>query len=336
MSTNGLSLAADRLPPRFGRMAPVEDTRHRDRPPRGAVVGSAAGPPLLSVVIVAHNVVDLLRDCLRSVYASRAPFEFEVCVVDSGSDGSAGVVRAEFPGTTVLEAPDNPGFGAASNLGLRRARGAFCLLLNPDTVVPRDALARAAAALQADPGVGILGPKLVRADGRLDLACRRSFPTPWNALCHFLRLPRLFPAWPLVSRYNLTYLDPDESYDVDAIAGACMLLRREVLEQIGLHDETFWMYGEDLDVCWRSRARGWRTRYHPAVEIVHLKGQSSKARSLRCTYEFFRAMAIFYHKHYAPQATHLERVLVTAGIATVGAASLVADRLRPPSLRRVS
>ncbi|MGH7751927.1 MAG: glycosyltransferase family 2 protein, partial [Gemmatimonadales bacterium] len=181
-----------------------------------------------------------------------------------------------------------------------------------------------------------LGPKLVRGDGRLDLACRRSFPTPWNALCHFLRLPRLFPSWPLVSGYNLTHRDPDQAYDVDAIAGACMLFRREVLEQIGLHDESFWMYGEDLDMCWRSRGRGWRTRYHPAVEVVHLKGQSSKARSLRCTYEFFRSMSIFYHKHYAPQAPHWERVLVTAGIAAVGAASIVADRLRAPSLRRVS
>jgi GT2 family glycosyltransferase len=291
---------------------------------------------VLSVVVVAHNVKHLLRDCLRSVCASRTPFAFEVCVVDTGSDGSAGMVRAEFPRVLAIEAPTNPGFGAATNLGLRRARGAYCLLLNPDTVVPPDALAALVAAMEADPSIGILGPKLVRANGQLDLACRRSFPTPWNALCHFLRLPKLFPRWPLVGRYNLTYRDPDEACDVDAVTGACMLLRRRVLDEIGLHDETFWMYGEDLDLCWRSKARGWRTRYHPAVSIVHLKGQSSKARSLRCTYEFFRAMHVFYRKHYARHSPPLKNVVVTLGIAGFGAAALVADRLRPAALRRVS
>ena len=123
---------------------------------------------------------------------------------------------------------------------------------------------------------------------------------------------------------------------MDAVTGAYMLMRREALEQIGLLDETFWMYGEDLDLCWRSRARGWRTRYHPAVEVLHLKGQSSKGRSLRCTYEFFRAMHLFYQKHYAAGGSGPKNALVTAGIVGFGLASLLLDRLRPPSRRRVS
>jgi hypothetical protein len=306
--------------------------------PRPAAIASveATAPAELSIVILTHNVRGLLRNCLASVLASEVPFAFEVCVVDSGSDGSAAVVRSEFPGIDVIEVPDNPGFAAANNLGLRRVRGRYVLLLNPDTVLPPHTLAATVREMEADPTVGILGPKLVRGDGSLDLACRRAFPTPANALFHFLRLPRLLPNVPRFGAYNLTYRDPDRSYDVDAISAAFMLIRREVLDRIGLFDETYWMYGEDLDLCLRSRQRGWRTRYAPVVEVLHLKGQSSKARSLRCTYEFFRAMHVFYRKHYAPAASAPFNALVTAGIVLLGACSLVADRLRPAARRRVS
>jgi GT2 family glycosyltransferase len=257
-------------------------------------------------------------------------------LVDTGNDGSADVVRREFPEVEVLEAPENPGFAAACNLGLRRCRGEYCLLLNPDTVVTPGALLRAVAALRADPGIGILGAKLTRASGSLDLACRRTFPTPRNAAFHFLRLPRVFPRSRRFGEYNLTYLDPDAEYDVDAVCGAFMLIRRQVLEQVGLLDETFWMYGEDLDLCLRSRRHGWRTRYVPSVHVRHLKGQSSRARSLRCTYEFFRAMHVFYRKHHASRSPWYANLLVTAGIALFGGLALMGDRLRPPARRRVS
>ncbi|MBI3972333.1 MAG: glycosyltransferase family 2 protein [Chloroflexi bacterium] len=310
--------------------------RPHHRPVRAAANQVQGSEPLLSVVIVTHHVLPLLRSCLRAVLASETPYAFEVFVVDTGSDGSAAVARREFPPIVAIEAPENPGYAAANNLALRRARGAYCLLLNPDTVVPPDGLAQTVAAMEADPSIGVLGPKLVRGDGSLDLACRRSFPTPQNALYHFLRLPRLAPFHPAFGQYNLTYRDPDEAYDVDAVTGAFMLLRREVLAQVGLLDETFWMYGEDLDLCWRSKVQGWRTRYHPAVCVVHLKGQSSKARSLRCTYEFFRAMHVFYRKYYAPRSSAAKNALITAGIVAIGAASVAIDRLRPPPLRRVS
>lgn len=304
----------------------------------GTAAESVAAPPapLLSVVVVTYNVRPLLQRCLSAVFASQAPFEFEVCVVDTGTDGSAAMVRDTFPSCRVEEAPHNPGFAAASNLGLRHSRGEVCLLLNPDTEVPPDAFAATVAALQADATVGILGPQLVRSNGSLDLACRRSFPTPRNALFHFLRLPRLFPRVPLFGEYNLTYRDPDVPYDVDAVTGAFLLVRRDVLVQIGLLDETFWMYGEDLDLCWRSREQGWRTRYYPAVRVLHLKGQSSKRQSLRCTYEFFRAMHLFYRKHYAPRSSGAKNALVTGAIFVFGLASVTVDRLRPPSRRRVS
>jgi GT2 family glycosyltransferase len=313
-------------------LAPATPAAPRSSQPAAA----AAGAPLLSVVVVTYNVKPLLGRCLRAVFASEAPFGFEVCVVDTGSDGSGAMVRQRFPAAAVIEAPHNPGFAAANNLGLRQARGRFCLLLNPDTEVPRHAFAATVRVLQENPRIGILGPKLVRANGGLDLACRRSFPTPRNAVFHYLRLPRLFPRHALFGEYNLTFRDPDAAYDVDAVTGAYMLLRRDTLEQIGLLDETFWMYGEDLDLCWRSRAVGWRTRYDPVVHVLHLKGQSSRRRSLRCTYEFFRAMHLFYQKHYAPHSAALKNALVTVGIVLIGAASLAADRLRSPASRRVS
>jgi len=292
--------------------------------------------PKLSIVVVPYNVRHLLRECLHSVYASRAPFAFEVCIVDTGSDGSAAMVRDEFPLASVIEAPENPGYSAANNLGLRRSHGEYCLLLNPDTVVPPDALAALVAALEANEQIGILGPKLVRGDGSLDLACRRSFPTPTTAIFHYLRLPKLFPRSARLGRYNMTYRDPDQEYDVDSVVGACMLIRRTVLEQVGLLDESFWMYGEDMDLCWRSQAYGWRTRYYPRVVVRHYKGQSSKTISLRCTYEFFRSMLLFYRKHYAPVSGGMTNAAVTAGIISVGALSLLTDRLRAPALRRVS
>ncbi len=306
--------------------------------PRQRLINLPSGgdPPHLSVVVVTHNVRRLLVDCLTSVVASVSPFTFEVAVVDSGSDGSAALVRREFPSVKVIDAPENPGYAAANNLGLRQAAGRFCLLLNPDTVVPPDAFARTVAAMEADPSIGVLGPKLVRGSGALDLACRRSFPTPRNALFHFMRLPKLFPRNRRFGEYNLTYRDPDEEYDVDSVVGAYMLLRREVLEHVGLLDETFWMYGEDLDLCRRSKLAGWRTRYYPHVQVLHLKGESSKGRSLRCTYEFFRAMHVFYGKHYAPAASPTQNAVVTAGIVLIGAASLAMDRLRPAVRRRVS
>lgn len=293
--------------------------------------------PRLSIVIVTRNVRDLLRGCLQSVRESATPFPQEVYVVDSGSDdGTLEMVRSEYPEAKLLVEREDRGYAAANNLALGQCHGEFLLLLNPDTVLPPDALARTVAYLEAHPDVGILGVKLVKADGRLDLACRRSFPTPRSALYHFLGLSHRFPNDPTYGAYNLTYLDPDQTYEVDSVCGAFMLVRRRVFETVGLLDEAFWMYGEDLDLAYRSRLAGWRTIYHGNVAVLHLKGQASRQRSSRCTYEFFRAMYVFYRKHYAPTRSFAVNALVAAGIVLLGAGRLVADRLRPAHRRRVS
>ena len=292
--------------------------------------------PIVSVVIVTYNVSDLVIQCLQSVILSEVTFGLEIIVIDAGTDGSADRIRSRYPGITVIEAPENPGFATASNLGLRRSRGNFLLLLNPDTIIPPNALSLAVAGLEANPGHGIVGPKLVRADGTLDLSARRSFPTPRIALYHFLGLPRRFPEVREFGAYNLTYLDPDKPAIVDAVAGSFMMVRREALEIAGLFDESFWMYGEDLDQCLRIGKAGWKARYVPSSVVTHLKGQSSRTRPLRCTIEFYRAMHIFYRKHQSPQAGVVQNFLVTIGIVALGAVAVLRDQMRPEAHRRVS
>ncbi len=274
----------------------------------------------LSIVIVTYNVRDLLRACLRTVLASQGGFSYEVIVVDNRStDGSAEMVIREFPGVELVESPINGGYAYGNNLGLTRASGRYLLLLNPDTELPARALADMIEYMDARPGAGVAGPKLVRADGSLDLACRRSFPTPEVALYRMLGLSKLFPRSRRFARYNLTFLDPDVPTEVDSVVGAFMLVRRQALAQVGLLDEGFYMYGEDLDLAFRLKQSGWRVLYNPAVVVLHRKGESSKQRRLSTTYEFYRAMYVFYRKHFWQQNHFLLNWLVTGAICARGA-----------------
>ncbi len=292
----------------------------------------------LAVIIVSYNVHDLLAPCLESVLASKG-VSCDVCVVDNASaDGSAAMVAERFPAVRLIRSPVNGGFSYANNLALRAlgfdqpaagAAGGYrhALLLNPDTQAPPDALARAVAYQDAHPGIGVLGAKLVRQDGSLDPACRRSFPTPAVSCYRMLGLSRLFPRSRRFGRYNLTYLDPDATADVDAVAGAFMLVRREAIQQAGLLDERFFMYGEDLDWALRIKARGWRVVYHPAVTVLHVKRGSSRRSRLRTTREFYRSMLLFYRKHYARQTFFLLDWLIVAAIQLRGGLAYGVNRL---------
>ena len=280
----------------------------------------------VGVVVVNYNTRDLLRRCLQTVRAS-VGVRFEVCVVDNAStDGSAELVAREFPEVRVIRSPFNGGYAYANNLGLRAfgfgipgrtPEPRYALLLNPDTEVPPDALARMVAFLDAHPEAGAAGPKIVRPDGSLDLACRRSFPTPEVAFYRFSGLSRLFPRSPRFARYNLTFLDPDQTYEVDAVVGACMMVRREAIMQVGLLDESFFMYGEDLDWAYRIKQAGWKIYYSPEVVILHVKRASSRM-SPRARYEFNRAMWIFYRKHYQATTPRWLDLLVRAGLVLKG------------------
>jgi hypothetical protein len=263
----------------------------------------------LGIVITSYNTRDLLRRCLHSVYASQGDFTFEVCVVDNAStDGSADMVSTEFPQVCLITNLENVGYPSANNQGLEAlgfsapggaaARPRFALLLNPDTELPPGGLVGMIEFMETRPDAGVAGPKLVLPDGSLDLACRRSFPTPEISLYRFAGLSHLFPRSRRFGRYNLTYLDPDEVAEVDSVVGAFMMVRGETIAQVGLMDGQFFMYGEDLDWAYRIKAAGWKVYYNPAVTVLHVKRAASRY-SARAQIEFYRAMDIFYRKHYA-------------------------------------
>lgn len=286
----------------------------------------------LAVVILNYNTRELLRNCLRSLEAQTG-VHHAVCVVDNASsDGSAEMVAAEFPHVLLLRNAANVGYAAGNNRGLRAfgfpaaPQARYALLLNPDTVVPPQALRDLVAFADANPGVGIVGPKLVLPNGALDLACRRSFPTPAVSFYRLVGLSKLFPKSRRFARYNLTYLDEDEQADVDAVVGACMMVRAEAIACVGLLDEQFFMYGEDLDWCLRVKQAGYRVVYYPRVVVQHVKRAASRS-SAKARYEFQRAMWLFYRKHYRAQTSWLVDKLVIAGLALRGGPALLREML---------
>lgn len=292
--------------------------------------------PDLSVVILNYNTRDLLRACLRSVLASIVPGGIEVIVVDNCSqDGSADMAATEFPQATLIRSLRNGGYAYGNNQGIRLATGRYVLLLNTDTLVPQDAFAAMVSFMDDHPQAGICGPRLVRADGRLDLACRRSFPTPEVSFYRIIGLSRLFPKSRRFARYNLTYLDEHETTEVDAVVGACMMVRRQAIDQAGLLDEQFFMYGEDLDWALRIKRCGWQVFYYPAVTVLHYKRESARQRPVVTISEFYRAMLIFHRKHYAQQTFFLINWLINAGIYLRWGLALLINRLRPREERMV-
>jgi N-acetylglucosaminyl-diphospho-decaprenol L-rhamnosyltransferase len=295
----------------------------------------------LAIVIVNYNVRDLLRRCLQTLFASHG-VTFQVCVVDNNSpDDSVAMVQTEFPQVQLIANTENVGYPAANNQGLRalgirgreedgtttdeeKASSRYALLLNPDTELPPEGLARMVAYMDAQPDIGVIGPKLVLPDGQLDLACRRAFPTPIVSFYRMVGLSHLFPRSPRFGRYNMTFLDEDEIAEVDAVVGAFMMTRVTAVQQAGLMDDQFWMYGEDLDWAKRIKDAGWRVVYYPEVTVLHVKRASSR-QNPRAQLEFYRAMLIFYYKHYRQETGWLLHLLVVLGIALKGGPAVWPD-----------
>lgn len=294
----------------------------------------------LGVVILNWNTRDLLRRCLQTVLASEGMERFRVVVVDNASgDDSVAMLRREFPQVDVIANPVNSGYPAGNNLGLRQlgyeGQGRirddaprYAMLLNPDTEVPPEALARLVAYMDGRPEIGIAGPRLVLPDGSLDLACRRSFPSPQLSLYRFTGLARLFPRHRQFGRYNMTFADPGQELEVDAVVGACMIVRGEAIAQAGLLDEDFFMYGEDLDWAWRIKAAGWKVYYQPQVVVQHVKRAASR-QSRRASHEFQRAMLIFYRKHYRRSTPLWLHSLVMTGLLLKGGRAMLAEIRQP-------
>jgi len=260
--------------------------------------------PVLSILIVAYRSRDELPACLGSLPAELLGRSVDVWVVNnSPGDGLAPWLAREFPAVHLLEPGENLGFGRANNLAFRASAGECVLLLNPDTIANAPALEHVLRRALAEPALGLISPQLVRADGTMDAACRRSIPTAWDGFCRASGLAARFPHSARFAGYNLTHLPIDGTYDVGAINGAFMLGRREVLAVVAgpgeaVFDENFFMYGDDLDLCIRVAAAGRRIVYDGSHRIVHLKGVSVAKEYGRMATAIFDANRDVYLKHF--------------------------------------
>lgn len=271
--------------------------------------------PLLSVIIVNYKVKHFLLQCLQSVYQSACNFDFEVIVIDNHSqDDSMDAVEKEFSQIISIRNQENLGFSKANNQGMRMAKGEFVLLLNPDTVVPENAFQASVDAMQADEEIGGLGIKMVDGKGSFLPESKRGLPSPSVAFYKIFGLSRLFPRSKKFGKYHLGHLSAEKNQEVEILAGAYMMMRKKALEEVGLLDETFFMYGEDIDLSYRLILGGYKNVYLAKPPIIHYKGESTKKGSLNYVFIFYQAMVIFARKHFSQGRAQLFSVLIHLAI----------------------
>jgi len=262
--------------------------------------------PILSVLIVTYKSREEIRSCLDSVPRHLSGAPIQVIVVENASgDGVGEIVQSCYPWVTYLELPENAGFGRANNIAYEKASGEYILFLNPDTIANEKVLTHCLQRLKTDPTIGMISPKLRMLDGEMDLACRRSIPTIWDGLCRALGMASKFPRVKLFAGYNLTHLSDNGTYDVGAINGAFMMCSRRTLLRVGAFDEQFFMYGDDLDLCYRFTKSGYRVVYDGRVEMIHIKGASSSKDAEKMSKAVFSATKQFYLKHFNPHRSRL-------------------------------
>jgi GT2 family glycosyltransferase len=281
----------------------------------------------VSVIILNYNTCDLTLNAIASVYASEASCSYEIIVVDNhSSDSSVTEIKSEYPDVRLIENPSNDGFAKGNNIGIKLAAGRYILLLNSDTIMRSDTLQTMVAFMDLNMSVGAAGCKIILPDGSLDKACKRGFPTPSASFYYAFGISKLFPNVPRFNQYQLGYLDPDQDYPVDCLVGAFMMVRKQVVDQVGMLDEEFFMYGEDIDWCYRIKQGGWQIHYYPYTQIVHHKGASSRRKPFKIIYEFHRAMYLFHRKHYQRQYNFVVNGLVYLGIFVKFILSLLLNR----------
>jgi N-acetylglucosaminyl-diphospho-decaprenol L-rhamnosyltransferase len=264
---------------------------------------------LLSIVIVSWNVRELLRACLASVERGRGALALEVIVVDGGSaDGSAAMIEREFSWVRLIARPDNVGFPLGNNIGLAEASGRYCLLLNPDTQVVGDALPVIVAYMEANPAVGALGPQLLNPDGSVQ-SSRRHFPTLVTAFFESTWLQPLAPAG-VLRHYYVQDLPDDQTAEVDWVMGACLLVRREAMVQVGPMDVGYFMYSEELDWCRRIKMAGWKIVYLPTAQVIHYEGKSSEQAVTARHINFQRAKLRYFRKYHGRMTYGVLRIFL--------------------------
>ena len=296
---------------------------------RGRAGGSTAhAQAAVSIVVVHYETPTQLDDCLRSIAVASASVPVEVFVIDNASKSfDADAVNRAFPDATVIRNSTNLGFSRAANQGLRQASGRYLLLLNPDTVLAKDSLERMVEYMDGHADVGLATARLILADGSLDLACRRSFPTPIRSFYRLTLLSRLFPMSRRFAQYNLTYLDEMAETEIDAPCGAFMIVRSQIREQVGLLDEHYFMYGEDLDWSYRIKQAGWKVMYAPVTTVTHLKRVSSRKSRTTTIHAFHDAMRLFYGRWYEARYPRVVSWLTYGAIDIREALELASNRI---------
>jgi GT2 family glycosyltransferase len=284
----------------------------------------------LSIVIPTYNAHEWIQGCLDSIQLHRPSCPYEIIVVDDRSgDDTVEIVRRMYPDVRVFANDTNVGFGKTVNVGLCAAGGDYFLVLNNDTWMHAGALDAMIGYLDAHPDTGIVGPRVLNSDGSLQQQCRRRIPTPRAALLYFSGIASLFPKNPSIAGYLMTAADESQTTEVDSVSGACLMVRRQVLDQLHGFDPEYYLYGEDMDFCWRAKLAGWKVVYFPGAAITHFGGQGGTGKKkIYATIEWHRAMWIFYRKHRAPTVAFPERALVYSGIALKTAVAVAVNALR--------
>jgi GT2 family glycosyltransferase len=279
----------------------------------------------LSVIIVNYNVKYFLEQCLSSVFAAMKETDGEVIVVDNASDdGSVAWLKPRFPSVIFLEEKKNIGFAKANNKALEIAKGEFILFLNPDTILPEDALIKCIEFLQTHPDAGAVGVRMIDGSGNFLPESKRSLPTPSSAFFKLTGFSSLFPSSPIFSEYSLGNLPEKSVHEVDVLPGAFMMISKKVLELTGGFDEDFFMFGEDIDLSYRIQKNGFRNFYLGNISIIHFKGESTKKGSLNYVRIFYKAMFLFVQKHYKDLGNGWMKALIKTGIAVRAFLSVLA------------
>lgn len=284
----------------------------------------------LSICIVSYQTRSYLQACLRSIYEHPPEGAYEVIIVDNHSnDGTLEMLGNEFPQVIIIENATNLGYTAPMNQALRKGQGKYLLQLNPDTIIHPQAFNSLMAFMENQPEAGICGPKVLNTDGSLQKPCRRGESRPWAVFTYFLGLSSLFPKSKLFGEYLMNYMDEDEIHEVAGVSGSCMLVRRDVIDQIGYLDERFFAYQEDADYCFQARKKGWKIYYVPTAEITHFGGQGgSRVQPYRSIYEWHRSYWMYYRKNLAGDYFFLFNWLYYLAMLVKLAITLLANLVR--------
>lgn len=268
----------------------------------------------LSIVIVNYNTKKLTSQTVKSVIDTTKGIDYEIIVADNSSDSSQ-YFTSEDKRVKVIPNVENKGFGNACNIGAKMAVGRYVLFLNSDTIMQKDTLEKCVKYMDIHSDIGCLGIKTILKNGEFDHGCKRGFPTPFNSLCYVLHLDKIFKNSKKFGGYTLSYLSIDETNEVDSVSGAFMLIPRKVLDEVGLFDESIFMYAEDIDLCYRIKLSGYKVVYYADAFMIHLKGQSGlHTKNKQVIYHFHNGIKIFYDKYYRDKHSFVVTFLMHSAI----------------------